>query len=176
MDIVKETDLVKDLFEIAKNCLIKDKALAPMSFFVRGMSTNVEAMSSKTDEDLKKSLFRAGFLAGVNDCDYLLILHDACMKQFNSGDIEEISKDITCHPATYPKNMRQEGIVMFAVKLKEATNTIYVMNYELNDDNSAENFGNVETFKDGIDGPIVDIAIDGYRHGFESKKLEDHFQ
>jgi len=132
-------DLIDIIKNQAKELLVLMKCIKPMVFFAdKGKVSQIIPLmeiaehlpeSMKSDKSIKISdvaLMASGLMAKSLDFDEVIVVHDAAMKQVDSLD----DNDITKTPATYPKSMRLEAIIVFNVKFPSKDTELRVVPYK----------------------------------------------
>jgi hypothetical protein len=166
-------DIIKFVKDTAKKIIESEKRLQPMAFFCHNNEiqqiTPIASLQAtfpnlfnkfKTGENIKEaSMIIIGALCKILECDSVIIVNDAAMKQMSKDEIG----DPTSHPLTYPKSMRKECIVICCVKFPSKESNVTVVPYKGGDGKDVE-FIDEEMVLSGkeFDSHIIDTLLVGY--------------
>lgn len=154
-----DNKLALHILNLAKELLLKEGELEPMSFFVKDEGITAHKVRN-TGNKYMDALFLGGLARGYR-LDRLLILFDGAARQYKTEEEVEYAKENmdTEAPLTYPKSMRQEILVLVAIEFPSKKVSAHMLEYS--GDHPNFEFKEVHHM-DELQGEIPNKIVEGW--------------
>lgn len=150
---------LRAVMEGAKENLNKDHRLAPVALLSEGDHLKAQLIMPWKDDGQKQAMLKKiGTLCKEKNCDNVIIISDAAMKQM---DTLEQAKDPLERPLLYPESLRQECIIVIGHDFRTSRTYSLIQVYQADtfqfkgEPYSLNHFdgGIVRAIKEGYDDP-----------------------
>jgi len=116
-----DRELILKLLEKAKEMLIKDGKLYPISFIIKGhLMSLAPAIPTEVETNKYRNMAILGGFARGTQADFVVALFDGAAKHYDTPEQAKYAMENpdTESPLSYPKSMRQECVIAQVVDFK----------------------------------------------------------
>ena len=170
-------ELLSQILDIAKQCLVKDGCLLPVGFVVRDgevlqvMPLDKSSPNNVSLDDKGYNIFLLGAAACLLKADHVVMIWDAAFKTYPK-DTDMQGLDEYERPLLYPKSMRTECIIMNSIGLPDGDDETKIVPYKGGDGIPVEWLPDYDMDDSAVTSRFTKIAQDGYKTAYKKINKE----